>query len=401
MTRTKLWAAVLGLLAAVQPGAVGGIGGGGAALAADAPYPKSTYITDFDLDWSSYRRLAEESDNWAMTWAADGRLYAPWGDGGGFRKPGRPLNRVSLGLGVLEGNTAANLRGVNQIGGLDPSVGKCMELIRPDAADPWASSPCRGKGRHGKSWGILARGEQLYMWVMPKSAAKSLYSEARLYRARRNSSDWTRASWAFGPNDPVHLVQPTWLQAGRDHADINDYLHVYAVRHAPTNANTFSTHRSRAGGGQIVLLRVPKSADPMRKDNYEYFAGAGNNGAATWTKNPAGLQAVFSNPAGVGWTVSATYVKELNRYFLITEHDVSQRGNIGIFESPNPHGPWRTVFYGQLTDGTARVPLRAFFANFVPSAFADGGRRFTLSFTGIEELDALNLVDGRFTIGTP
>jgi hypothetical protein len=200
----------------------------------------------------------------------------------------------------------------------------------------------------------------------------------------------------------VRFVQPTWLQAGQNHADIADYLYVYAVRYGPTNPRTFSTHNVRgAGGGQIVLLRVAKSADPMRKENYEYFAGTDEGGGASWTKNPAGLKAVFTNPDGVGWTVSATYVKSLGRYLLITEHEQSQRGRLGIFESSTPHGPWRTVFYGTLTDGRGRVPPRAFFANFVPNAFADDGRRFTLSFTGIDALDSLNLVDGRFTLGSP
>ncbi len=149
-----------------------------------------------------------------------------------------------------------------------------------------------------------------------------------------------------------------------------------------------------------MLLRVPKSADPMRKENYEYFAGTDGGGKASWTKSPAGLKAVLTDPNGVGWTVSATYVKSLDRFFLITEHEQSQRGKLGVFESSTPHGPWRTVFYDTLTDGRGRVPPRAFFANFVPNAFADGGRRFTLSFTGIDALDSLNLADGRFTLGS-
>ena len=109
-------------------------------------------------------------------------------------------------------------------------------------------------------------------------------------------------------------------------------------------------------------------------------------------------RAVLANPEGVGWTVSATYVKSLGRYLVATEHGASQRGRISIFESENPQGPWRTVFYGELTDRSPRVPLTAFFANFLPNGFGDGGRRFTLAFTGKDANDSLNLVDGRFTL---
>ena len=84
MIRGKLWALVLGLLAVVHSG---GATLGNGALAAEPPYPRSEYIKDFSLDWGSYRRLAEESDNWHMTWASDGRLYAPWGDGAGSASP--------------------------------------------------------------------------------------------------------------------------------------------------------------------------------------------------------------------------------------------------------------------------------------------------------------------------
>ena len=52
------------------------------------PYPPSTDVTDMRLDWATFRRLAEDSDNWPTTLAADGTMYTAWGDGGGFGPQG-------------------------------------------------------------------------------------------------------------------------------------------------------------------------------------------------------------------------------------------------------------------------------------------------------------------------
>ena len=34
--------------------------------------------------WASHKRLAPGSDNWPMTWSANGHHYTAFGDGGGF-----------------------------------------------------------------------------------------------------------------------------------------------------------------------------------------------------------------------------------------------------------------------------------------------------------------------------
>ena len=39
------------------------------------PYPPSTAITGFALDWTTYRRDEQGADNWHTTWADDGNVY--------------------------------------------------------------------------------------------------------------------------------------------------------------------------------------------------------------------------------------------------------------------------------------------------------------------------------------
>ena len=45
--------------------------------AAAAPPAPSTYITDVRIEMSTLRRLADESDNFHLTWHSDGAFMAP------------------------------------------------------------------------------------------------------------------------------------------------------------------------------------------------------------------------------------------------------------------------------------------------------------------------------------
>jgi hypothetical protein len=60
------------------------------------------------LDWApkeSIVRKAKDSDNWPLTWADDGFLYAAYGDGTGF-VPKVP-QKLSLGLARIGGLSQA------------------------------------------------------------------------------------------------------------------------------------------------------------------------------------------------------------------------------------------------------------------------------------------------------
>src|SRR5690348_7776853 len=114
-------------------------------------------ITGLTLDWSTYRQLAKGSDNWATTWAADGSLYAGFGDGNGFQG-----GRRSLGFARLTGGSAQAVQGT--------------DLPGPPVA--------------GKTYGVLALGDTLYAFVSPGSNAAN-YQEARLYRAPLGGGPWT------------------------------------------------------------------------------------------------------------------------------------------------------------------------------------------------------------------
>lgn len=393
----SLWAAVV-LASAV-------IAGSGAARAV-SPYPTSAYITSFTPNWLTYRSLALGSDLWPTTWAADGYVYSTWGDGGGFGTNSEALAYVSIGIARITGTTAATLVGQNLISGLNYTLpgAKCFPLLpgaTPDNRTPQPATvmPCQYVGLHGKSSSILALDTSLYLWVNPRSGNQNL-KEARLYRSTIGTNVWTRASWAFTPADKTPLVEPVFLQAGQNYGAITDYVYAYAARYAPTSSIWL---QKGPAGGSIVLMRAPRLAgtDLLQRANWRFYAGKDTLGVPVWSPDQNAAVSVFTDPDGVGFANPVIYVPALARYLLLTQHTVANTGQIGLFESKQPWGPWYTVFYGTLQNRTPQVKAFTFFADFLANSFSADGLHFTLTFTGKKKLDGLNLVDASLTVKPP
>lgn len=339
-----------------------------APCAGAAPYPDSAVLKDVVLDWSTHDRRAPGSDNWPVTWADNDHQYTSWGDGGGFG--GTNSNgRVSLGVARVEGSATSH-QGFNVFGGVNPE--------RPAAFG-------------GKSYGILSVDGTLYLWVSPGSDTTG-YAEARLYSSSDHGRSWSRNDWAFTKDDGV--IFPTFLQFGRDDQDSRDgFVYVYASH--LQNAGALSVQKP----GEMTLMRVPKDTILVRSA-YTFFNGLDAGGNALWTADCSNRAPVFRDANGVGWNVSAAYNAGLNRYVLVTEHNVSNSGDIGMFDAPEPWGPWTTVLYTSDLGGD-QVPDEIFFANFSNKWTSADGRDFTLIFTGTGESDSWNTVDGRFIVRGP
>jgi hypothetical protein len=148
--------------------------------------------------------------------------------------------------------------------------------------------------------------------------------------------------------------------------------------------------------GEITLMRVPKSSITDRTE-YEFFAGLDDSGNPLWTKNFQSRKPVFSNPEGVGWNTSVSYNAGIDRYLLITEHNQSGKGNIGVFDAPEPWGPWTTVLY-ESAFGAPFVESTTFFWNFSNKWLSNDDREFVLIFTGFAGNDSWNIVTGNFIL---
>jgi hypothetical protein len=323
-------------------------------------------ITGVSFDWSSHRRLAPGSDNWPATWSDDNHQYAPWGDGGGFGGTNSD-GRVSLGVGRIEGGYD-NYVGVNRYGGKNPE--------------------CPG-GISGKSHGApISIGGQLYMWKTPSSGSSG-YARFTLYRSGDKGCTWTETSVEFA-RSTYNLAFASFINFGKDNASARDG-YVYTVAVEVRDASELLTIQAP---GEIVLLRAP--ADQISTQAaYEFFAGLDGSGSATWSTNAAARAPVFEDPNGVGPFNQAIYVPELGRYVLTTEHTASGRSNLTLAEGPEPWGPWNIVLY---TDGwgSAQVQRSMFQWNFAPKWFRNGGKDFTLIFSGTGDNDSWNTINGSF-----
>lgn len=338
------------------------------------PYPPSPVIARMTFDWSTHDRRAQGSDNWQLTWAADDHQYAAWGDGGGFGGTNSD-GRVSLGVARVEGPWN-NYKGYNVWGG-------------KNAAHPATFE--------GKSWGMLAVGGALYMWVSPGSPLDVMQTEARLHRSTDRGATWQPAAWAFVREDDLTI--PTICQFGRDYAGARDsFVYHYFVH--PRARHDFVAQTP----GAIYLLRAPKDR-LMERAAYEFFAGTDSSGRPRWSTELKAKRPVFEDSKGVGWNLSVSYNAGLRRYILMTEHTASSRGNLGVFDAPEPWGPWTTVLYLNESEGrqfgAGHVPPNCFFWNIPTKWQSRDGREFTLVFTGAgrgKDNDSWNALRGSFTL---
>jgi len=366
----------------------------------DPPYEPSSVISGVTFDWESYERRAGGSDNWPMTWSDDDHQYTSWGDGGGF--PGTNSHcRVSLGVARVEG-IWEDYEGYSVWGcTYDAEEGICQGT-GPDTSCV-AESPATFTG---KSYGMISVGGVLYMWRAGRGSDTLIYTDTELCVSYDKGGTWTRSDWDFKEMDEK-LVVPTMCNFGKDNAGArDDYVYHYFVRKEPTDPERLSIQRGPDGFGKIDLARVHKDS-MMVQDAYEFFGGLDGNDDPVWL----GIDGVFDrvpvhrDANGVGWNVSVSYNAPLGRYILLTAHTHNRTGFMGMFDAPEPWGPWTIVKYyedGYFGEGSGVVGATTYFWNFAPKWLSEDGLDFTLVFTGGNGNsywhDSWNALRGHFAI---
>ncbi|MFO1073726.1 MAG: hypothetical protein U1E17_13850 [Geminicoccaceae bacterium] len=342
------------------------------ARTASAADPRDDYR--LVIDWPSLRQLAAGSDNWPMSWAADGSVLTMWGDGGGF---GSRFPYVSLGLAALTGDRAATVAGGNLIGGMAPTIAPCIPRLAGTLAESRSWAACQGMA-HAKSYGLLALGRSLYAWMQPGSC-RTEYDGATLQRNELGTNAWVSADWRL-----TGLMSPTFVQKGQDHA-ASAVVHLYAVRRAIRDPQAPCLSVMGRPDGEILLARASRKDDLLQRSAWQWWTGTG------WSREAEGAP-VYREPAGIGPKLSATFLPARQRYLLILEIGGSETGQLRFMDSARPFGPWRTVL-------DVRFPGTTFMATILPQTVREDG--FTLGFTGTGPQDALNLVDVRLEPGDP
>ena len=275
-----------------------------------APYRPSPVIKG--IEWApadTIIRRASGSDNWPITWADDDNQYTAYGDGWGFEP--KTKKKLSLGIAKIVG-LPPDFRGVN---------------IRTDSGERI------GQGAKGaKTSGILCVDGVLYMLVRNTGNSQIAWSRDR-------GKNWKWCDWKF----TTSFGAPTFLNFGKNYAGARDDF-VYIYSH--DNDSAYEP------ADRMVMARVHKEQIRNRKA-YEFFKGLNDSGKPIWTKDIHEMRAVFINP-GRCYRAGITYNHGLKRYLwcqtIYGEYDMRFKGGIGIFDAPEPWGPWTTVYYTEQWD---------------------------------------------------
>jgi len=290
-----------------------------------APHPPSSIILALTWDTEVVRLGRGNSgrdgvgDNWPITWADDGNLYTSYGDGPGFRRA--PRRELTLGFARVLGNP--------------PAIS--AEDIINDADVP------AGGGQNGiKSSGMLMVDHVLWMFVR-NYMVDGDFRHSRLAWSQNHGTNWAWATWHFSDT----FGCPDFVQFGPDYAGARDGF-VYIASQANNDAYEYSPN--------VVMARVPKDKVADR-GAYLFFSGLDTNGAPNWTADIAGCEPVFTDSRGV-LRISLTYNAAIQRYILTSSHRVGQgthNPSLGVFDAPEPWGPWTTVYYDDHWSGKDRT----------------------------------------------
>jgi CubicO group peptidase (beta-lactamase class C family) len=300
------------------------------------PYPPSPTIRSIRFAApSTIACKAIDSDNWPITWGDDDHQYTSYGDGWGFDP--RTEEKLSQGFAQIEG-PPSGFRGVN---------------IRS------ATGERKGDGAKGlKASGILMLEGVLYLWVRNAQNAQLAWSEDR------------GKNWQWGFRFETGFGSPSFLNFGRDYEGARDE---YVYTYSQDGGNAYESD------DRLLLARVKK--DKLRERGaWEFFETFDTHGGPRWTTDIERRGEVFRYP-GHCQRVDAVYHPGLKRYLLTVGH--SREGAWGIYDAPEPWGPWTTAFH---TDdwglgGTHDYRLPA-------KWIENDGRRMTLIFSGLKPYDA-------------
>lgn len=278
-----------------------------------APYPPSSLIKDITWHWDTYQTAAEGSDLWPTTWGPDNHVYAAWGDGGGFGGSDTDA-RVSLGFARIEG-PPEHFHGVNVNGG-------------KNSQNP-ASFP-----KKGKTDGILFDRGTLYATVNLQDGRWPDVNHALAWSTDK-AKTWTRADWLF-PKGPGNFEPAKFVSFGKDGSGVPGRFAGYIYLFGPNYKET-ATGR----GGSLFLARVPRK-QVRQIAALEFFAGLNESGKPMWKSGFTLARPDFTDTNGVA-PGSMVYDRGLKRFLLACFH--TGPGQLGIFDAPEPWGPWTTIAY--------------------------------------------------------
>ena len=306
----------------------------GAALG--PPYPLGPAIAG--IEWApaaSIVRRAPGSDCWPTTWCAGGSLATAYGDGQGF-EPFAPA-KLSLGFARVTG-LPSDFTGVNV-------PAPTLERAGDGPAGPKAS-------------GIVEVGGVLHLLARNTG-------NARLATSADGGRTWLWCGWRFTEG----FGCPTFLQFGRGYSGARDgFVYVYS----PDAPGAYTA------ADRMALARAPKDR-LLERDAWEFFAGRDARGSPIFSPDVARRAAVFESP-GRCWRGGVSYDAGIRRYLwcqVLPGGDPRFAGGLGVYDAPEPWGPWTTVSFAERWDV---APGES--ASFPTAWMSEDGRALHLVFSG-------------------
>jgi len=268
-----------------------------------APYPPSPAIKSVAFAPKEEIIPKGHGDNTPVTWADDDCIYTAFNDGYGFEP--RPPKKLSAGLARIIGNPP-DFRGENI---------------------PSPTGEQYGDGAKGpKTSGILMVDGVLYLWF------RNVVKNSRLAW----SSDHAK-TWEYGFTFTTSFGCPTFLNFGKNYDGARDqYAYVYS-QDGPDAYGVFDG---------VVLARAPKTKIKDR-DSYEFLKGLDEKNQPLWSRDIAQRTPtfVFSEHCQ---RLDVVYVPGIKRYLMAIGYN--HKGGWGLYDAPEPWGPWTTAFHTERWD---------------------------------------------------
>jgi hypothetical protein len=327
-----------------------------APAAGDAPYCPSRAIQSIEFDWNGYTE-PNGSDLWPVTWGRDGRVYAFFGDGGGFGGDDN-RGRASFGVASLAGTPPLDSGGSTPIAPPPRrNVYGGFEAEHPSALN-------------GKAGSIVAVGRDFYaragIWnaaelgadLAPKWGSPD---REQIVYSRGNAHSWQVASWTFCSEDDraranggARFCPVAFVNFGRGNAGAPE-RRVYLVGTSLTAWLDWGRATSAESPAAETFLARVKGREVLDPAAYEYFAGLDARRNPVWDRDPARMRPIFSDRTpsrpGCGGVCppmgmvlgEVVYDRAIRRYIGVAQGRFV--GQTSFYDAPEPWGPWTVLAY--------------------------------------------------------
>ncbi|UCG56455.1 MAG: hypothetical protein JSU70_16525 [Phycisphaerales bacterium] len=187
----------------------------------------------------------------------------------------------------------------------------------------------------------------------------------------------------------------------RDHIGTPIPVHVHVLvltrdKHIAQSLHTSELYvpRNRVGHGtnwKRFALRstdIPEPSSHVLVTVHTFFAGMAENGRPLWTRDIAKRKPIFTDLKGTQ-RVAITYNAGLRQYILTSSHltdnkKATHTAALGVFESPEPWGPWSTVYYDDHWSVEAGKDCRTYHHRFPPKWMSADGKTMWLLYSGLD-----------------